>query len=72
MSSWCWRKSDTSTILDLATLKALYAERKVTPRDAMQAVIDRSAAGRDATAHGVRSARRRRAFQGALLMSVYR
>jgi hypothetical protein len=33
------------TILDLATLKALYAERKVTPRDAMQAVIDRSAAG---------------------------
>ena len=29
------------TILDLATLRALYAERKVTPRDVMQAVIER-------------------------------
>lgn len=31
------------TILDLATLKALYADRKITPRDVMETVIERRA-----------------------------
>jgi allophanate hydrolase len=35
------------TILDLATLKALYADRIVTPRDVMAAVIERRAAWPD-------------------------
>ena len=35
------------TILDLATLRAFYADRKVTPHDVIQAVIERRAAWPD-------------------------
>ncbi len=35
------------TILDLATLRALYADRSATPRDVMQAVLERRAAWPD-------------------------
>ncbi|OYW98522.1 MAG: allophanate hydrolase, partial [Rhizobiales bacterium 32-66-8] len=34
-------------MLDLATLRALYADRSVTPRDVMEAVIERRAAWSD-------------------------